>query len=54
VSARKPYPRPPTVQELKLPKGLTRAEALKLAKRRARADFRGFGYDPKTGKASLL
>lgn len=35
---------------LKLPKGLSRQEALRLAKRYVR-DFRGFTYNARTGKA---
>ncbi len=45
---------------LQLPKGLTRAEALRLAHREIRKgrkvripDFRGFVYDQKTGKAVI-
>ncbi len=37
-----------------LEKGLTRAEALKIAVKRARRDHRGFSYDEKTGKATLV
>lgn len=35
----------------KLPKGLKRADALRIMRRKQKEDFRGFTYDPKTGKA---
>lgn len=41
-------------QSLKLAKGLTRAEAFAKARKKAAQDFRGFTYDTKTGKASLI
>lgn len=44
----------PTIT-ITLPRGLTRAEAYRLACRRAHSsrDFRGFKYDRKTGQAKL-
>lgn len=35
-------------------KGLTRAAALRAVKRRDRQDYRGFKYDPKTGRAAIV
>jgi len=34
-----------------LPKGLKRAEALRIMRRKSKEDFRGFTYNPKNGKA---
>lgn len=34
-------------------KGLTRDAAMKAAKKKSPGDFRGFTYDPKTGRARL-
>lgn len=39
------------VERFELPKGLTRAEAIRRTVRRLRHDHRGFTYDPKTGRA---
>ena len=36
-------------QGMVLPAGLTRAAVLKIARKRASRDFRGFIYDKKTG-----
>jgi hypothetical protein len=36
-----------------LPKGLTRKEALKVARKKHKGDHRGFTYNAKTGKATL-
>jgi hypothetical protein len=41
------------LRSLSLPKGLTYKQAIGLAATRAKRDFRGFTYDPKTGKATL-
>lgn len=42
---------------VRLKRGLSRSEALKYARRMARkykkTDYRGFTYDPETGKATL-
>lgn len=38
---------------VKVKKGLTRAEAIKAAVKKSRGDFRGFTYNPKTGRATL-
>jgi len=40
-------------QTFTLPKNLTRAEAFEKARKKATRDFRGFTYNPKTGKATL-
>lgn len=40
-------------QHIQLPKNLTRSEAFELARKKAKRDFRGFTYSPKTGKATL-
>ena len=37
-----------------LPKGLTRAEALKKMLRKFPGDYRGFSYNAKTGKAEII
>lgn len=41
------------VTKLMLPKGLTRPEAVKKAVKKIGGDFRGFKYDPKTGRTSV-
>lgn len=41
-------------QRFTLAKGLTRPEAFRRAKNRATRDFRGFAYDPDTGKTELI
>lgn len=38
---------------LTVKKGLTRAKALEAAVKKSRGDFRGFKYNPKTGRATL-
>lgn len=43
-----------TRMELTLPKGLTRDEAIQKTIKRAGGDFRGFKYDPKTGKTVVV
>lgn len=40
-------------QAFVIEKGLTRAEALTVARERATRDFRGFTYNPKTGRVVL-
>lgn len=40
-------------QRMTLPKGLTPKAAYRAASARAVRDFRGFSYDPKTGRAVL-
>ena len=39
---------------LKLPKGLSRLAAWRLARKRAKKDFRGFRYNKRTGRARLV
>jgi len=42
-------------QVVQLKKGLTREQAVKEgAKKKLKGDFRGFAYDPKTGKATYV
>lgn len=41
-------------QTFQLVKGLSKEKAFATAKARATRDFRGFKYDPKTGKATLI
>ena len=42
------------METLRLPKNLTKLAAWKLARRRAKKDFRGFTYNKKTGTARLV
>ena len=42
------------METLRLPKKLTKLAAWKLARRRARKDFRGFTYNKNTGVARLV
>lgn len=39
---------------VQLPKGLTKTEAWKLARRKSTRDFRGIKYNSRTGKAVLI
>ncbi len=41
-------------QLFKLAKNLTQQAAFERAKKKAVRDFRGFNYNPKTGKAELI
>lgn len=43
----------PAPRKFKVGAGLSRAEALKLARKRSRRDFRGFTYNRRTGWATL-
>lgn len=43
----------PGQQRFTIGKGYTRERALEVARKRATRDFRGFTYDPKTGKVVL-
>jgi hypothetical protein len=42
------------VETIQLPKGLTRAQAIKLCLHRWKHDHRGFTYNPKTGIAKAV
>jgi hypothetical protein len=42
------------VERVRLPKGLTREEAIRRARSRWKHDHRGFHYDPKTGVATAI
>lgn len=49
-----PAPKKQPKQVFMLAKGLTNEEAYRQAKRKAKHDFRGFSYNPKTGRAALI
>ena len=44
----------PKLQVLQLKKGLTKQEAFKVAAKKAKRDWRGITYDPKTGVAKCI
>lgn len=41
-------------QGFQLAKGLSKSEAFSRARKQATRDFRGFNYNPKTGRANLI
>jgi len=44
----------PKVRKVTLRKGLTRKAAMLAAVKKCGGDFRGFSYNPRTGKAVLI
>jgi len=52
VLKKKPKKKPPQV--FQIGKNYTREYAFKVARKKATRDFRGFTYNPSTGKATLI
>jgi hypothetical protein len=46
--------RVPVIRRVQLPKGLTNKRALARALQKSPGDFRGFTYDRRTGRATLV